>query len=430
MGDAWYKDPSLNPSSDPKPLPATASLGTGSALYATCKQDTEEAQTSCDPKQNKMMMGVMSVATQILSQGAQNAIQAGSQVNQYTDPGVKAGIQANCERMGNMAQAATVATGSFKAYCTGAYSSCASSCADAEKAVLAAQQITPVGATPEDLKQVRSLKRDCEKMSDNIAGAANDLLKFAGTSKAMTQCLIATNPNLGGMNGNCEDNMFDPSCKTQVNERCDNPANAGSPVCICNTNPNASVCGSGSSSSFSSLGGSSGGGGSGGGAVDGSAFGGPGGSGSGPDGFPISDVASRSDNSASPTGGHSGSGGGGKGLISGGGGNNSGKPGAAGAAGSRLNAGVIGGYGYGSAGGGGVGNSHAAPGNPAYYAKGGAGGAANGAVDLRQFLPGGKLDPSRNLAGISGPDGITGPNSDIWQKVRLRYFSVKTSLLP
>jgi hypothetical protein len=51
-------------------------------------------------------------------------------------------------------------------------------------------------------------------------------------------------------------------------------------------------------------------------------------------------------------------------------------------------------------------------------------------VDLKQFLPGGKMDPARGLAGISGPDGITGPNSDIWKKINIRYFSVKHSLLP
>jgi hypothetical protein len=51
-------------------------------------------------------------------------------------------------------------------------------------------------------------------------------------------------------------------------------------------------------------------------------------------------------------------------------------------------------------------------------------------VDLKQFLPGGQMDPSRGLAGAAGPDGITGPNSDIWKKIKMRYYSVTPSLLP
>jgi hypothetical protein len=58
----------------------------------------------------------------------------------------------------------------------------------------------------------------------------------------------------------------------------------------------------------------------------------------------------------------------------------------------------------------------------------GAGGVAK--IDLKQFLPGGKFDPKRGLAGISGPDGITGPSSDIFAKVNIRYRAVTTSLRP
>ena len=50
--------------------------------------------------------------------------------------------------------------------------------------------------------------------------------------------------------------------------------------------------------------------------------------------------------------------------------------------------------------------------------------------DLRQFLPGGRLDPNRGVAGSSGPDGITGPHSNIWQKVQNRYKVVSPSLIP
>lgn len=54
--------------------------------------------------------------------------------------------------------------------------------------------------------------------------------------------------------------------------------------------------------------------------------------------------------------------------------------------------------------------------------------------DLRQFLPGGNgFQRGRGIAGSSeiiGTDGITGPHSNIWQKIRNRYMSVKDSLVP
>ncbi|UOF00896.1 hypothetical protein [Bdellovibrio reynosensis] len=53
--------------------------------------------------------------------------------------------------------------------------------------------------------------------------------------------------------------------------------------------------------------------------------------------------------------------------------------------------------------------------------------------ELRKFLPGQVNAPARGLAGTTekvGEDGITGPHSNIWAKVKNRYESVKSSLLP
>jgi hypothetical protein len=43
------------------------------------------------------------------------------------------------------------------------------------------------------------------------------------------------------------------------------------------------------------------------------------------------------------------------------------------------------------------------------------------------------MDPknaNRGLAGISGPDGITGPHSDIWKKIQNRYQIKTSELMP
>jgi hypothetical protein len=45
-------------------------------------------------------------------------------------------------------------------------------------------------------------------------------------------------------------------------------------------------------------------------------------------------------------------------------------------------------------------------------------------VNLQQFMPGGANDPKRAIAGVVGPDGITGPNTNIFRKVNGRYFDL------
>ncbi|UOF01403.1 hypothetical protein [Bdellovibrio reynosensis] len=55
------------------------------------------------------------------------------------------------------------------------------------------------------------------------------------------------------------------------------------------------------------------------------------------------------------------------------------------------------------------------------------------ASDLEKFLPGNAMAPARGIAGTServGTDGVTGPHSDIWGKVKNRYEAVKATLLP
>lgn len=50
--------------------------------------------------------------------------------------------------------------------------------------------------------------------------------------------------------------------------------------------------------------------------------------------------------------------------------------------------------------------------------------------DLRRFLPGGQLDPKfRTLASQGGQDGITGPHTNIWLKIKNRYIAESYSLI-
>jgi hypothetical protein len=136
----------------------------------------------------------------------------------------------------------------------------------------------------------------------------------------------------------------------------------------------------------------------------------------------------------SPTGGGSpraaqGGGGGGHGGFGGGSGapKAGGKPGST-ATGSGLNTKILSGFASAQCGAGGYRPSGGGYDSPSTSAGGGA--SSNAAVDLKKFLPGGQMDPARGIAGISGPDGITGPNSNLWEKVNIRYQEFSANLLP
>jgi hypothetical protein len=51
----------------------------------------------------------------------------------------------------------------------------------------------------------------------------------------------------------------------------------------------------------------------------------------------------------------------------------------------------------------------------------------SGFPDLRQFLPGGLKDPRRAVSSSAGPDGLTGPFTDNFKKINVRYISLSHS---
>ncbi|KYG62426.1 hypothetical protein AZI86_16470 [Bdellovibrio bacteriovorus] len=99
-----------------------------------------------------------------------------------------------------------------------------------------------------------------------------------------------------------------------------------------------------------------------------------------------------------------------------------------------MPAGSAGTFGGGGGGAGGRFGSQAGGARGGYAPGGGntAGTKSPGTPDLRQFLPGGSFNPRQNnmIGGRVGIDGITGPNSNIWQKVQNRYQVLKDTLHP
>lgn len=377
-------------------------------LVAQCQDATESAKTNCDFSGNSKVQQVLAMAN-----GFKSQIETGATSNPA----------ALCSQMGSLAQASDAAVAAYTAYCSAGYSSCSDACDSALKDAKALQSAPGVGATltSEKITEIRKISRECAALSDNIQMATQNVQNYVSLNKLKSQtCGKAVGVDV------CVSDPTSLACQQKMATNCSNPTFAAtSTVCICMKNPNDSRCGNsnfatGISTKVSASG--SAGGSDSGQSLD--SFGGLGGDTSGSINDLSSSAGAKSDDTPSKVnnagranvGMNGGSGGGGRG-------------GRGGSAGSEINTKIIGGYGMGrggSGGSGGGGPGSSAAENPA--ARGGAG--RRGSVDLHQFLPGGKMDPSRVLAGISGPDGITGPNTDIWTKINTRYFAVSPGLLP
>jgi hypothetical protein len=323
--------------------------------------------------------------------------------------------------MGDIAQASNGAVTAFSTVCSTSYASCSQSCQGA---------LSSPGLDPARKNDIRRKLQQCNALAKNVSYARDNISEYTNLermkSQTCGQLLVGDDPQ-------CKIVPMTPQCRLKMMGNCDNPAFAQTNnICICSKNPGDPRClGAGFKPGVPP-----GGGGGRGGPGSGSSelgkqglekFGGLGGEfsgGIGSGGNPNSGQDDSYSGHKPVSKGSANSG------LGGGGGGAPGSPGAGrGGAGSEINTKILSGYGragatgaYGSAQrGGSYGGNPPAPGR----------GSGNGpAVDLRQFLPGGKMDPSRALAGISGPDGITGPNTDIWKKIRSRYFSVGSTLLP
>jgi|GEM_PF-3653895 len=238
------------------------------------------------------------------------------------------------------------------------------------------------------------------------------------TCANMKQALIDKNAQAAQMA--CVTNPSGPGCAGAVQAGdCTNPANAGSPMCACmasgNCNSTTSASGGSSGGTAMNPGASS----SGAAPLNAASLGGPGGP-FGNDPLPLGKTPAGTPPGTTPPNG------GGLGGIPGGSGGSG--PAAAGKGaqappGSKTASSPNGGVlmpGSSSSTGNFSGGYGSNPGN------GGTGGRAvfggqYGAKPANPTQFANAYDPSRSLAAVSGPDGITGPNSDLWAKVRTQY---------
>ncbi|WP_413289974.1 hypothetical protein [Bdellovibrio sp. HCB337] len=379
---------------------ATENSPVAAQMIQQCQGDVMQAQVDCDQDQDSGIQGAQSTLSNF-------AVQMGSQM----------GINGACSGLGKALIGANGAVTAFTYMCTNSRSKCMASCN---------QAYNNVDTLDPRFAQVDQNMRACRNLETKIAQASQAIGNIVNGVQGAQACAQQTGTDLFDF---CKSNPTALGCSTAPQD-CSNPTVAASnPICICKANPTASSCvalnlkagdsgfqeGGGSAAGL----GSNGVGGAGGDSIDGL----------------INDVSWQGDPNLKPSSGSGEDVGGAKGgrpLMEGGGsagGGGGGNGGGAGGAGNNVavNSGFRGGgggggwFGGGSTGGAG-GYAGAAPGQ-APDGKGG--------PDLRQFLPGGKFDPkNRGLAGLSGPDGITGPHTDIWKKINNRYQIEKSKLMP
>lgn len=356
------------------------------AALQKCETDNEKARIACDQDQDS---GI---------QGAQTSLS-----NFAVGAGARMGITNACSSLGALLTGANAAVLYFSQNCSSSQKSCLASCK---------QAISMTGALGS--AQAEASYDNCKLMDAKINQATQAIANIKSTAQNAANCVEQTDTAMADF---CQQNPKALGCES-VPTDCSNPQIAASnSICICKANPNAAHCSglqakagdfdSGGSYDMASttITKSSKGGGS---DLDGML---------GDDGY--------QGNGMSPSGGRADDVGGAKGgrpLMGGsdGGLGGSGSPAGSASKGgpAAVNAGFRGGGGgsSGSYGGGGGANPGQAYASEKQVEKSG--------PNLRDFLPNGKFDPksaNRGLAGISGPDGITGPHSDIWKKIQNRY---------
>lgn len=368
------------------------------AAVTACEAAAKRVDSVCQTEEGSSIKDVMQVADPVLL-GVQG----------------QAAVSGSCSKAAEYAAKANTVVTAWKGACVAAVWSCTSTCKKAK----AIEGVAKSVATSVD-DNIKSCNRGKDLAQTVVINAIGMMTSLAAGNSCSN--------DLNNMSQICNLNPMAPGCAS-ANMDCRNPAMASNTVCQCQNPANASsVACQTLASKMNSLTSAS---------TDGSLAGaaaGAGDLGAGTvDGFGNAFGEPMAPGSFQPDGGGGGntSGGGGKGVqastsgSTAGGGNS----GAGGSAPSGLNTKISQGFFGGSGGGFGGGGNNAGGGGG-----NGAGPIATGPngqrFDLKQFLPGGAQDPRRNPAGVVGPDGVTGPAGDLFQKMNNRFADLGPSLTP
>ena len=369
---------------------------TPAAALSQCQSAKESMQSLCVTDSSSELKGVIAGGDAMLF-----ALSSGA---------MGGGVQGACSQVADFARKANIAMSAWKAACAGAVMRCHAACG-AEK-----------GASEIVVAQAKSDKKECSQGTQLLSTGVINIMTLVSGMQQAKQCANQTDP----MAAMCKANPFAAGCGMNASD-CRNPAMSGTMVCMCQQNPSAPGCAGlankiNGGQSLASLAGAGADGSlpnAGAGAMDGSGF-----------GAGALEYQNFGDSGAGGGGGNRApGGGGGKSVQASTSGSASGQKndGGGGAAPSGLNTKIA--QGFWGGGGGGT------------FGGGGGGGGGSGSqpvmasingrqFDLKKFLPGGDHDPSRRPAGIVGPDGITGPATDLFEKMNTRFMALGHTLRP
>lgn len=388
------------------PDTSCADAGNLQQLEDQCRAQTQDAASICNDNTDPGLSSAATLGDQLASglQGIASTVGACTQVAQY-------GTALN----GAMA--------TYNQNCISKHQLCVQSCEKFKSALAASKctndQLAEFEAASGSYPEICSAM----KVKSDVV-AAQGQATISGIQQA-TNCADSTSATALNLI-DCKANPTAPNCVAASTD-CSNPQVAAtSAVCACSADPTSTACrtlsgaaGSTSSASLSNLTGTGGASVSSSGSSASSASLSLGNDPAAPTALNMK----PGDTKLNPGGGAGGVSGGGFGSAGKG---KSGSDGPAGRAGSRFSADILGGTRGSSAtpAGRGFGSD---PNRDAIVYNGMQ---KSGGPDLRKFLPGGALDPKRGLAGASGPDGMTGPHTDLFAKVTNRYRIIESTLLP
>lgn len=360
---------------------AAAVAKTVPQALASLKANGPKAEEECDAEEDEEIQAARTKA---------NNLTENQQSEKAANP------QQACSQMQGAADGAASALASFKAKCAPIVKVCE-------------DDLEALTNTTLDAKQ-KAYKAMCEKAEADLAKLDSEMGKAKMQGKASAQC----QQDIGGSQMPQLPQMPQAEAKPSPSppkieeppQNCDNPTFAATnSVCVCKINPYALGCGTDASPSVDALINDSSQ------AVD-----------SGPSYSPTSATTAMSVREKSALGQFKGGDAGGGGGVSASSANPAGRDQAKAADGvAKIAASGIGG-GAGSGGGSGIGGSY------------GSGGGGYGTEGNNTRRPGslrndGASGPDLNKF-LPGKDGLTGPHTDLFRKVRIRYKAQTNSLIP
>lgn len=397
-------------------------------LAAACRSEFQSVINACD--------GSISTTSNSCDSNQSNELKsAAAQIGQSGQSSESA-VNKACVEAGGASQAARDAMSSFRQKCNGALNVCRSTCQEVTQFLQSKPQCYPAlgmnSAQAQSLAQSKAAS--CESYQARVSEADQSIANYNRTATASAACDAATNGGVSeasagttaavGSNAFCQMNPTYPGCGSSMNVNC--ATDTTSLVCICSVTPSDSRCkGDAGNAEFvqpSSLDSSS--------------------RLAAAKEDVLGDLPNTPDIAMQPV------------QRSGDIQEIDGRQGGAGVGEANLSGAAMpptpssvqpvdesfldmlaGFFGGGSSGRGGGGFIEAIlPGSRDGQRTPASAGAASkeGVPDLRQFLPGGMANPFHSkIAGAAvGLDGITGPHSDIWKKVRNRYQVLQGTFEP